>query len=143
MTLYDKIQYDIVSLVQSSMVVLFLIFYYGDYMIIKWHNDLSRDNTTQCSAAQWLETGQIIIHRQIMHVHCSLKLQSMSHFAGAVVWKWSANIFLAYKADYTVQQLMKQSQAVWNTISTWIIHCPVCFYKALGHDIHGNFLLVS
>lgn len=42
-----------------------------------------------------------------------------------------------------VQQLMKQSQAVSNRIFIWIIYCPVCFYKALEHDIHGNFWPVS
>lgn len=50
----------------------------------------------------------------------------------------SGDILLAYKAGYMVQQLMKQSQAVWNNF-TWIIHHPVCFHKALGHSIHKYF----
>lgn len=52
-----------------------------------------------------------------MHVHCFFKFHSVSHFVDSLApkrcsLKESANIFLAYKANYTVQQLMKQSQAV-------------------------------
>lgn len=64
----------------------------------------------------------------------------MSHFSdsaalGSLVWMPSANIFLAYKDEYTLQQLMKQSKAVGNRIFTWIIHRPVCLREALGRDI--------
>lgn len=88
----------------------------------KMTRDLSRGDTTQYFTAQWLEIGLFLIHRQLRHVHCSLKLQLMSHFVDSialsgVLFESSMLIFFrAEKADCTVQQLMEQSQAVWNKI---------------------------
>lgn len=103
----------------ASIVSFLLLWWLDDN---KMTHDLSRGDTTQYFTAQWLEIGQILIHRQLRHVHRSLKLQSMLHFVNSialsrVLFESSVLIiFRAEKTDCTVQQLMKQSQAVWNKI---------------------------
>lgn len=100
----------------------------------KMTRDLSRGDTTQYFTAQWLEIGLFLIHRQLRHVHCSLKLQLMSHFVDSIALSgvlFESSIFPSWEsrlhgptADGAESGSLKQD------FFTWIIHCPFCFYKS-------------
>lgn len=92
-----------------------------------------------------IQNAVAVKSRQIMHVHCFFELQSMSHFAerlGSYRLLFEVGVLIFFRLTMPATRF----NSWWSRVgqfetrfSVWIIHRPVCFYKALGHDIHGNF----